>query len=515
MLDIKNLKITTHGDRKLINGLSFHLSKNDKIAIIGEEGNGKSTILKAIACPEEVNKYAKIEGEINTFGNKIGYVEQILSTDWSDETVQDFMLKKGPKDEPNYDMFSNFGAILKQFDKLSLSDCVLEQKISTLSGGEKIKIQFAKMLAENPDVILLDEPTNDLDMSSLNFMKNFIKESQKPVIFISHDEDLLRDAANGIIHVEQLKKKMENKVTFEHMPYTEYVQKRKTNFEKQTQVALKERADDRERMERWARIYNRVDHEQEVISRGDPGGARLLKKKMKSVKAQERRFEKQRENFTEIPDVEENVSVNFGMAQIPNGKTIIDLSLDKLTVANKVLAKNLSLKVTGPEKIAIIGDNGAGKSTYLARLFEILQNKADIKTGFMPQDYDKFFKGYNTVLDFIFQNAKDKESRTKMQTFLGCLKFTKDEMNAKISDISGGQKAKLYLALLMTGENSVILLDEPTRNLSPLTSPVIRKAIISFGGAVIFVSHDKLLIEECATRIIKLTKNGFEKISNL
>jgi len=517
MLDVKNLTIEIiKNNRKLIENLSFSIQNGDKLAIIGEEGNGKSTIVKAIACREKIKDYALVTGNINLNNKSIGFLEQFLDDNWSNQEVYKFFLKENPLDYEDFEKFNQFNIIeryLKNF-KLDNKLLKLDQNIGSLSGGEKIKLMLIKLLIKNPDILILDEPTNDLDIETLLWLENFINSYKKPIIFISHDEELLEKTANKILHVEQLQKKTKNICTFVSLGYKDYIEKRIKDIDKQNQIAFFEREQDRKQQERWNDIYNKVNHDLNSITRKDPHGGRLLKKKMASVKSQEKRFERERKEFTEFRDSEESIYLNFGDKIMPNSKVVCDVFYDELLVANKVLSKNIALKVVGKEKVVIIGKNGVGKSTFIKKLVGDLSLKNDIKIGYMPQNYQDEFNGYISVLDYLIGKNFSKEELTKIRIYLGAMKFTSEEMSSNLEDLSGGQKAKVFLAKLMAGGLDVLILDEPTRNLSPLSSPVIRKALKEFKGSIISVSHDRKFIKEVGTKILELTSNGFLDVSD-
>ena len=514
MLDVNKLSITIDKNgRKLIDDLSFSLNNGDKIAVIGEEGNGKSTLIKAIIDRNSV-KYATIEGEINKHGHTIGYLSQFIPDEWSSVSVVSYFLKDNPNDEDNYERYNDFDRLYKlasllNFDTNSLENDML---IGNLSGGEKIKIQLLKILMDNPDILILDEPTNDLDIKSLQWLEKFISKSLNPILYISHDETLLENTANAILHIEQLKKKRVSQSTFKRLGYKEYVNERNLSLQREEQIALKERAEDRERMEKWRQVYNRVDHELNTISRQDPAGARLLKKKMKSVKSQEKRFEKQREGFRDIPDPEEAINVKMGEGTTALSRKIFEFDLPCLEINGKVLSQNLHLTMIGSKKYVIVGDNGVGKTTFLKKLYSELRKLNNIKVAYMPQNYDEYLNQYENVLDFINSFCYTKEDVTKARTYLGSMKFTSDETEGKIDELSGGQKAKLYILKLILSEADLLILDEPTRNLSPLSNPVIRNAFKNYKGAIVAISHDRKFITEVADEVYKLTSKGFNHI---
>ncbi len=506
MLDIRNLTIFVD-QKKFIDNLSFSVGSGDKLAIIGEEGNGKSTLAKVIAQKE--TDYAKVTGQVNTYGHSVGYLEQILDPGWQDQEVYKYFIKDNPFDEDNYDNLSGLGKISRLLSSFGLNPNLLErqQTIGQLSGGEKVKLQLVKVLRADPDILVLDEPTNDLDLETLMWLENFILSTNKPIIYISHDEELLEKTANAILHIEQVKKKTECRCTFAKMSYSDYIKKRQNDLDKQTQIAIFEKKQDAARTQRWQQIYNRVNSELNSISRRDPSGGRLLKKKMKSVKSQEKRFERERKELTDIPDVEEAIYLYFGENSLPNGKNVCDIDLEAFKVGEREL-KNIKLNVTGPKKVTIIGKNGVGKTTFIKYVYEMLKGRPDLVVGYMPQNYDDAFSRYSSVMSFAAENAHSKDEQTMVRTLLACLKFTDQEVSGNISELSGGQKAKLYLARLMASGCNVLILDEPTRNLSPLSNPVIRQALGLFGGAIISVSHDRKYISQVSNLVLELTENG-------
>ncbi len=512
MLELVNLTIyKKKDDRPLIKNLNFILQNDDKIAVIGEEGNGKSTLLKAIVNPSVVNEYCTIEGTIKTEG-KIGYLEQILDARWNDFVVADYLLKNDPSDELNYEKYNELSTIAGIISKVKLDPKLIEsnQLIGTLSGGEKVKLQLAKILCQMPDILLLDEPTNDLDLETLNWLENFINNLNVPIIFISHDETLLERTANGIIHLEQIKRKTDARYTIERISYQEYVEKRLGLLQKQEQVARKQQANYQKKMEQFRQVFQKVEYQQETITRADPHGARLLKKKIKSLKSQEKRYEKEKEDFESIPDVEESINFMFSSnVSLSNSKHILDLNLPQLTIDNKVLSSNIKLNVVGPTHIVIVGQNGVGKTTLFKQIYLTIKDRKDIKVGYMPQNYDSLLPLHTKAIDFLASSSA-KEDITKARTLMGSMKFTNEEATGPISELSGGQKAKLLLLKLILDECNVLMLDEPTRNLSPLSNPVIRSVLANYKGAIISISHDRKYINEVCNCTYELTKDGLK-----
>lgn len=510
MLSIHNLSIIIKSnDRKIISELSFSAQENDKIAIIGEEGNGKSTLMKAIYDQSLISNYSSITGNINSYNNKIGFLPQLLTDEEKNQTVEEYILTNelGIVD---YNLYQDIYYNQVLFSDLNFDiDIISQQRLmSTLSGGERIKLGLVKLILANPDIILLDEPTNDLDLNSLVFLENFINTTTKPVIFISHDETLLENTANKIIHLELRNRKTLPVSTVASLSYSEYVEQRLGTIQKDTQIAKMQRKEHQAQKEILNNQYNKVRHELETITRSDPAGGRLLKKKMKSIKSHEHRFERQKEEFTNIPDVEEALNFHFSeKIYIPTNKIILDLDLKELKIEGHKLADNIKLKINGPEHVVIIGENGVGKSTLIKHIHNILKAREDLKTAYMPQSYSEMLDEDEVAYKYVAQ-SQSKDDISRARTLMGSLKFTSNEMTSKIKELSGGQKAKLFLLKIILENPDVIILDEPTRNLSPLSNPVIRNTLATYNGAIISVSHDRKYMQEVADTAYELTKDG-------
>lgn len=489
MLQLKNIdiKLKKNGNF-LFENLNYTLQRGVKCAVIGEEGDGKSTLLKFIYDPQSVSEYCEVSGQAIKDGAS-AYLPQFLDGKELNKTVMEYL--DGVAVYENMRLLKNM--------KLSQDIVFSEQKLNTLSGGERIKLRLFKLLCKNPDILLLDEPSNDIDYSSLIWLKDFLKNCKLSVLFVSHDRLLLEDVSENVIHVEQLIKKTRSKVTVFQGGYSDYLSYSESNLNRQTQIALKQREEYDKRYKRWQQIYERVNHEQKSISRNDPHGGRLLKKKMKSVISQKERFEKDKENFIEIPD-RENAIITFFPYDItvPNGKIVLDFKEDKLNAGEKILAENIELKVVGNAKIAIIGENGTGKTTLLKRIWQVLKKRNDIKCSYMPQEYSEAIDFNATPLEYL---SPFGENISLIRQYLGNLNFKADEMISKTGNLSGGQQAKIIYLKMVLDKSSVLLLDEPTRNFSPTSAPVVCNALKNFGGAIISVSHDLKYVEEVCDKV--------------
>ena len=509
MLQIKNLSMNhTKDSHVLSENLSFVLNDGDKAAIIGEEGNGKSTLLKLIYDPELVEDYIEYSGEIIRGGEVFGYLAKDITAFEKELSVSEFCERsEGFSELLPYEICeiaSQIGIEPEIFES--------ERKMKTLSGGEKVKVRMAAVLAKKPDILLLDEPSNDIDIETLEWLESFINYCGLSVLFISHDETLLERTADLIIHMEQLRRKTRARCTVSKTDYKTYVAERLSGFEKQEQMARSEKRDFDKKMDRYRQIYQKVDHQQENISRQDPHGGALLKKKMHSVKAMGKRFEKEKENLTQMPESEDAIFLRFGEeAKVPGGKRVLSLEIPELFVGEKRLCGEIKLEVSGGEKICIIGKNGAGKTTLLRKISEELLPRKDVKTAYMPQNYEEGFDLSKDPIELLAKGGT-KEERTKIRTYLGSIKFTADEMSHPAKELSGGQKAKLFFAKMALSDYNVLILDEPTRNLSPLSNPMIREVLKNFGGVIISVSHDRKYIAEVCEKVLELSEDGLKRV---
>ena len=504
MADVLHLTIQHRSSgRTLVNDLSFSVNPGDRIAIIGEEGNGKSTLLKYLFDPALTEPYAEARGRSGLSSMRPAFLYQELPEAAHRQSIYDYLVSAGA-----FTAMTD-AELMHQAALLGLRpDRIYDaQPVGTLSGGEKVKLQLLRVLAARPGLLLLDEPTNDIDIETLEYLSAFLNTCGLPAIYVSHDETLLEETATAIIHLEQLHLKTVCRSGFYRLPYRAYVDARMSAYARQRQIARKEAAQYRARMERYRQLFERVQAEQARVSRGDPHGGRMLKKKMHAVQSMGRRFAREKEQLTELPVMEDAMFLSFPPVSQPRGKEILRLSLDALSAGGRVLCRDLSLTVHGGEHIGIIGSNGVGKTTLLAHIARLLAARPDIRAFYMPQSYAELLPMERNAVEFLAPDG-DKERVTAARLHLGSVRFTRDEMLAPIGSLSGGQRAKLCLLRPILSGADVLLLDEPTRNFSPLSNPVIRDILSDFGGAILSVSHDrKYLLEVCET-LYRLTPDG-------
>lgn len=513
MLQIKNVKLIHKKDfRVLLEDFQLVLNPGDKAVMIGEEGNGKSTLMKWLYDPSLVEDYVEWEGERILGNEKIGYLPQELPVKDREKTLYEYFTEE----ERFYDQSPRELAEIAKDFHVDQEFFYRDQKMESLSGGEKVKAQFIRLLLASPTVLLLDEPSNDIDIETLEWLENIILKWPHIVLFISHDETLIERTANMVIHMEQVHRKTVSRATVMHLSYRDYVGERLHSFQKQEQLAENERREKRIRDEKIRKLEQKLAGKMDNISKADRDHiGQVMKKKMKAIKSIENRYEKEDADLTQMPEQEEAIYFKLGVnaAEIPNGKTVLEYSLPYLMTPDdsRMLSQDIFLRIRGAEKICIVGNNGCGKTTLLKKMAEELLQRKDIHAQYMPQNYEELLDLSQTPVDFL-DTSGDKEERTRIRTYLGSLKYTADEMEHAISELSGGQKAKVLLLKLSLSGANVLILDEPTRNFSPLSGPVIRRMLQEFPGVIISISHDRKYIDEVCDVVYSLTQKGLVKM---
>lgn len=493
MLKCSHLTLTLPDGRVLLSDLSFTLQDKDHLALVGEEGDGKSTLLKIIAG--EHPDYVRITGSF--FADwKMGYLPQQIDPKWNAQTPLDYLLKKQPEEEIDPESWSLCPRLEEAARETSMDPKLLyeERALSSFSGGEKVRLALIKVILEQPDCYLLDEPANDLDLDALLWLEDWILNNLKPILFISHDIRLLQHCAKRILHLELRNKKTKPVWTLFSGSWDNYLLKRNTDRQKELQVAASEKRDYLKQKERLNDLSNKVEHALRSVSRQQPHKGQVLKKKMKTVRSSQNALEEQ--GYSRTDSLEEAAGFLLPEVPFPARKKIIDETLE-ISMNDKVLIEPFTLSLYGPVRIVFTGANGCGKTTLLKQLYAKLQNRDDLKAGWMPQDYDSAFEADDTPLSFLLRFCDDMQ---QIQTRLGSMRFLASEMNQSVFECSGGQKAKLILASLALQNCNVLLLDEPTRNLSALTVGVLSDALKDSPAALIAVSHDRAFMEALFTQ---------------
>ncbi len=503
------------GVESVLRNVSFHVQEQEKAAIVGINGAGKSTLLKIIMqeiMPDEGNV-------ILAKGKTIGYLAQHQEVDGK-KTIYDEALEGKRKlidmeariremeermqNIPREEMESfleEYHKLLHEFEArdgyayrsevsgvlkgLGFSEAEFSKRCDELSGGQKTRVSLARLLVSHPDIILLDEPTNHLDIESISWLETFLMNYKGAVVIVAHDRYFLDRIVTKIVEIS-----MHRSAVYEGN-YTAYAQK-----------AAKVRED---ALKAYYNQQREIRRQEEVIEK--------LKSfnREKSVKrAESREKQLQKIEALEKPQ-EENSKMHITLTpSVISGNDVLSVENLAKSYDDKLLFRDISFEIKRGERVALIGQNGAGKTTIL----KILNEKVDaddgsirlgtnVKIGYYDQEHQVLHMD-KTLMEEIADDYP-KLTRTKIRNVLAAFLFTDEDVFKRVSDLSGGERGRLSLAKLMLSEANFLILDEPTNHLDITSKEILESALNHYEGTVLFVSHDRYFINKTATRILNLT----------
>ena len=499
MIQITSLTIQLKNNfTYLLKDVSFVINDNDKVAIIGEESSGKSTLLNFIYNPEYISQYATYKGNIAKTGSFYIF-RQPFSYD-KDETVSSYLLK-----ENFYDFFPKDANYYKL--ELGIDDDLLysNEKLENLSGGEKTKLRLLIAFLNSCSTLLLDEPSKDLDYVARLKLAKLIKEYRGTVVLISHDTILLKEATSSTISLERDYNKKESILSFKNLDYKSFVDNTSMEREAKENKILEIQREIKIRNDKKKKIESSVQEEMDKTTSRDPFKGMILKHKMKAIKSMEKRYIKEDSlRETQIPHISEQFTFNFAFS--PQNLKPITIDIDTLVVEDKVLSSNLHLMVASGEKICFVGPSGIGKTTLLRNIYNKL-SKGDNTLFYLPQNYEEIYDLNLSALD-ILNPSGDKEIRDEISRALVYFHIAYEDITIPLKNLSQGELAKVFLSYAAIYPHSILILDEPTRSLSPLQIPSFIKAIKEFKGTIIMVSHE-IDLWDISTRCLSFNKEGF------
>lgn len=509
----------TFVDNHVLKNASFHIEDYEKAAIVGINGAGKSTLLKIIVGDMPADSGQVTFGKDKTFG----YLAQHQAVD-TDNSIFDELLtvKQEVLDleaairQTELDMKSAEGAeldaLLKKYSSmthrfedingyayksevtgilkgLGFTDDEFTKKVSTLSGGQKTRIALGKLLLQKPDLIMLDEPTNHLDLNSIAWLETYLSNYKGAVIIVSHDRYFLDRIATKIIEIDN------GVVSSFNGNYSDYaMQKEHLRIEQ---------------MHAYLNQQREIKHQEEVIEK-----LRSFNRE-KSIKRAESR-EKMLDKIERIEKPTE-VKADMKLTLTPrktSGNDVLQISGLSKDFDNQTLFSDVSFEIKRGEHVAIIGDNGTGKTTLLKIINEILPPDAgtirlgtNVQIGYYDQEHHVLHMD-KTLFEEISDDYPDL-TNTEIRNTLAAFLFTGDDVFKKISSLSGGERGRVSLAKLMLSESNFLILDEPTNHLDITSKEILETAINSYEGTVLYVSHDRYFINKTATRILELTQKEF------
>jgi len=502
-------------DKNILNGLSFDVSCGERVGILGKNGAGKTTLFRILTGevrPDEgevviaSDKRLGLISQIPVYPEKFT-VEDVLKT--AHERI--FELEARMNELTKRMSGSNSEAIMREYDNaaadyqrlqgynadiernrvangLEITETMRHQLFSELSGGEKTRVNLARLILEDTDILLLDEPTNHLDLKATEWLEDYLLRFQGTVLAISHDRYFLDRAVQRTIEIS------DGKAEFYSGNYSFYVEEKQRRFDEQMkkyekdQAKLTQLTEAADKLHLWAFMGNDKLH--------------------KRAFSMEKRIE--RLSQTERPKVERAMKIKFAERAFSGDEVLIVDGVSK-SFGSKTLFSNLELIVEGGERIALIGDNGTGKSTLIKMIMGeeipdsgMLRRGPSVKTAYLPQII-KFDNPNRSLLDTMLYSEKctPQSARTR----LGSFRFSGEDVFKPVSALSGGEQSRLRLCILMRDEVSFLILDEPTNHLDIQSREWIEEAVESYGEALLFVSHDRYFIERFATRIWVL-ENG-------
>ena len=501
--------------KNILDGLSFTVNPGERVGILGPNGCGKTTLFRILTGEIPFD-----EGQVSlTPGKRIGLISQIpvFPEDWTTEDVlrsaHQRLIDMGRRmDELTLLMEQDQSpALLREYDKLSddfrrLGGYQMEvdrnrvanglqipaaqraQLFSSLSGGEKTRVNLARLILEDTDILLLDEPTNHLDLRATEWLEDYILHFKGTVLAISHDRYFLDRVAQRCIEI------LDGKAEFYSGNYSFYVAERQRRFEEKRKQYEKDQA----KIEQLTRAAEQM-HLWAFM-----GADKLHKRAF----AMEKRIEKLQQS--EKPKEQKKLSVKFKEREFNGDEVLVAEGLSK-AYGEKQLFSDLSLLVTGGERIALIGDNGSGKTTLVRLIMDqetpdtgYLYRGPAVRTAYLPQIV-RFTEDSRSALDTMLYDCRcePQEARDRLAAF----GFRGESVFTPVGALSGGERSRLKLCMLMGGDVNFLILDEPTNHLDIASREWMEDALSDYEQTLLFVSHDRYFIEKFATRIWAL-QNG-------
>ena len=500
------------GDDVILHSIDFEIRNTEKIAIVGRNGCGKTTLLKLISGEVEMEKLDSDESAfIAKAGNpEIGYLKQIafddpdvtleqevrkcfvkmderkaelaraaaeLEHDYSDEKVARYTaMEEAFKDDGGYYYEKEYEGMIRKF---GFSDDERKKPIRDFSGGQQTKIAFIKLLLSKPDILLLDEPTNHLDVTTIEWLEGYLKSYPKAVVVVSHDRMFLDNVVDVVYEIEY--------GTARRYPgnYTNFIARKKENYDKQ----MKDHIAQQKEIERLQRMVTRF--------KGKPTKTSMAQSKQKAI---------DRMVIIEAPDKYDNKTFHANFQ--PEKETGNDvLYTSELAIGYDHPLSVVSLDLKRGEKLGILGGNGLGKSTFLKTIVGKIPALSgeyrfgtNVQIGYFDQQMAMYTSNKTVLDDFWdeYPNLTETEARNALGAFL----FSGEDVFKNVNMLSGGEKVRLALCKILKTRPNVLVLDEPTNHMDIVGKETLESMLKDYKGTLIFVSHDRYFVKKVATQLL-------------
>lgn len=500
------------GDDVILHSIDFEIRNTEKIAIVGRNGCGKTTLLKLISGEVEMEKLDSDESAfIAKAGNpEIGYLKQIafddpdvtleqevrkcfvkmderkaelaraaaeLEHDYSDEKVARYTaMEEAFKDDGGYYYEKEYEVMIRKF---GFSDEERKKPIRDFSGGQQTKIAFIKLLLSKPDILLLDEPTNHLDVTTIEWLEGYLKSYPKAVVVVSHDRMFLDNVVDVVYEIEY--------GTARRYPgnYTNFIARKKENYDKQ----MKDHIAQQKEIERLQRMVTRF--------KGKPTKTSMAQSKQKAI---------DRMVIIEVPDKYDNKTFHANFQ--PEKETGNDvLYTSELAIGYDHPLSVVSLDLKRGEKLGILGGNGLGKSTFLKTIVGKIPALSgeyrfgtNVQIGYFDQQMAMYTSNKTVLDDFWdeYPNLTETEARNALGAFL----FSGEDVFKNVNMLSGGEKVRLALCKILKTRPNVLVLDEPTNHMDIVGKETLESMLKDYKGTLIFVSHDRYFVKKVATQLL-------------
>lgn len=504
----------SYGVDVILDDCSFFINDNEKAAIVGNNGAGKSTIMKIIMGELNADSGNVIIGKDKTIGylaqyqdlsshnsiyeevksvkqNIIDMEQKLMDYEKQMSVVSGDELSKLMNSYTNlehtfqllngYSYKSEIEGVIKG---LGFTEEDFNKPVGTLSGGQKTRVALCKLLLEKPDIIMLDEPTNHLDLNSIKWLETYLLNYNGAVLIIAHDRYFLDKIVTKVVEIEN------HKSHVYEGNYSAFAAKKKQLREAQMNLYLKQQSE--------------IKHQEEVIAK-----LRSYKQEKFYKRAESREKALSKMDVIEKPtELQDSMTISLEPDVVSGNDVLTVTGLTKSFTTT--LFSNLDFEIKRGEHVALIGDNGTGKTTILKIINGLVDADAgviklgtNVHIGYYDQEHHNL-SDENTLFEEI-SNAYPNMNNTKIRNTLAAFMFTGDDVYKRVSDLSGGEKGRLSLAKLMLSEANLIILDEPTNHLDMTSKEILENAINNYTGTVLYVSHDRYFINQTAQRILELT----------